>query len=200
MTNCDYLLSKDIKQNCTEPLLKGVEVRGALINKVDIAIGAIVFDATDPTHIIKTLPLSAGKRAYDVIQPAKNPFAGTKSDMEEGTYLNTMSHESQIVILDSGPDVANQIDALMNGEFVLILENKAKNMQSAKPGVSAFQIFGYHQGMRASAIASEKWSDDTRSGWLVTLKETQAPVSALYLYDTSYATTKAAFESLVVVG
>ena len=197
MNDCDYLLSRDIKPNCEEPLVKGIEKRGVLINRADIALGAVIRDAADPKHVITTLPLNAGKRGFEVIQPGKTPFSGTKTDMEEGTYGNTFAHEAPIVILDNGPEVAAQVDDLANGDYVLIIENISKGMM--RDGNSAFQIYGFHQGLRASAGTSEKWSDETRSGWSVTLKETQAPVSALYLHDTSYAKTKAAFESLMAI-
>ena len=153
MSNCDYLLSKDIKPNCDEPLVKGVEKRGVLINRADIEFGSIIRDPTDPKHIITTLPLTAGKRGYEVIQSGKTPFNGAKTDMEEGTYGNTFAHEVPVIVLDNGPEIAAQVDNLANGDYVLIIENRSKGLM--REGDSAFQIYGFHQGLRASAIASE---------------------------------------------
>lgn len=192
---CDALLARDIVVNCNEPITKGVERKGVIINFDDIKQGAVSFDEVDGVHVIKTMPLNTGKKGFRIIQPAKSPFAGTNTAMVTGTYGNTFTHQVGFVILDSGPDVAAAVDALANGKFVVILENTHKQMKAAKAGISAFQVYGFEQGLVANAITSEKWSDDARSGWAVTLEEAQAPTSAIYLYNTSYDTTKAQVES-----
>lgn len=198
-TTCDTLLSSDIIQNCTEPMVKGVEMTGVIINRADIDFSAITYD-TDDTHIIKALPLKTGKKGYKVVQPSKNPFNDTQSSMEEGTYANTFSHELHLVILDSGYNVAQAVEDLANGEYVVVLENKHKNSKDAtKPGNSAFQIYGLEQGMTASEMTSEKYSEDTNGGWAVTMTETGSPYAAQYLWTTSYAASKALFDSLTDV-
>ena len=79
-----------------------------------------------------------------------------------------------------------------------MLENKYKGLQKeANPGDAAFQVFGYYQGLTATTIENNKYSEDTEGGWTVTLEEQKAPKSALFLYKTSYEATKTAINTLM---
>lgn len=103
-----------------------------------------------------------------------------------------------MIILGNDPDVcANVIDGLATGEFVCILENKYKNTNKATtPGDSAFQIYGYYQGLKAATLENDKYSEDTEGGWNVVLTETKSPKSALFYFDTDLATTRTKLETL----
>nr|DAN89905.1 MAG TPA: hypothetical protein [Caudoviricetes sp.] len=194
---CDKLIQQDIIFKCKDPIVKGVESHGVIVNRNDIDYDATIFDA-DKTNVIKTLVLKSGKKAYEIYVPGKNPFTGTTSTMNEGTYLNTFNHTVAMVVLDSGPDVcANIIDGLANGDFVVILENKYKSLRKAgSPGDSSFQIYGWHQGLQATTLENDKYSEDTRGGWNVNLTETASPMSGMFLFNTDYDTTFASIESL----
>ena len=126
------------------------------------------------------------------------PFTGTTTSFVSGTYQNTFTNTVQFVVLDNGPDVCESvIDALANGRFVMILENTFKGLnKESNKGDAAFQIYGYTQGLAASAIENDKYSEDTNGGWLVTLQETKASKSGMFLYKSDYATTKKMFETL----
>ena len=104
-----------------------------------------------------------------------------------------------MVVLANDPDVcADVIDGLANGEFVVILENKAKSLDKEEnPGDSAYQIYGYYQGLKAAEFSNDKYSEETEGGWSISLQETKVPKSALFFYKTSYETTKAAVDALV---
>ena len=79
----------------------------------------------------------------------------------------------------------------------MILENKAKNLlKEENPGDSAFQIYGYYQGLKAAELSNDKYSEDTDGGWSVSLQETKVPKSALFYYKTDYDTTKTAIDTL----
>ena len=98
-------------------------------------------------------------------------------------------------MFDNGPEVANKvIDPLANGEFVVVAENRHKGTL----GASAFQVYGLKQGLRASAGSNDKYAEETNGGWLVTLTESRAPDSALFLGGASYSAVKALFDSLLV--
>ena len=98
-----------------------------------------------------------------------------------------------IAILDNGPEVAEDIiDGLANGSFVLILKNKHKGAD----GKAEYQMYGYYQRLKASAIENEKYSEDTDGGWLVTLHEDSVPKSALFYFNTDSTTTATQFETL----
>ena len=72
-----------------------------------------------------------------------------------------------------------------------------KNVHKGTSGKAEYQVYGYYQGLRASAIDNEKYSEDTDGGWLVTLQETSVPKSALFYFNTDSKTTETQFQSLL---
>lgn len=189
---CDSVISQDLAVDCANPLVRGVEPDGVIMNRGDVDFAKSVMDENNK-NIIKTLLLKAGKKAYAVQQQGANPFTGTQTSLVVGTYRNTFTNEVAIAVLDNGPEVAqNIIDGLANGTYLLILRNKHKGAD----GRSEYQVYGYYQGLKASAIANEKYSEDTDGGWLVTLQETSVPKSALFYFNTDAATTATQFEAL----
>lgn len=186
---CDSIIAKAIQANCENPIVKGLESTGAIINRDDIDFASCTVDGNKVTALV----LKSGKKAYQVAQEGSTPFTGAKTEMAVGTYRNTFTNEIPIAILDNGPEVAADIiDALANGTFVLILRNKHRGSD----GLSKYQIYGYYQGLRASAIANEKYSEDLEGGWLATLQEVGAPKSAIFLAASTEAATDTAYEAL----
>ena len=189
---CDSLIQKGIELNCESPIVTGVEPDGLIMNRSDIDFAKSVFDTTNK-NILTTLILKSGKKAYPIVQQGATPFTGAKTSLATGTYRNTFTNEVPIAVLDNGPDVAQKIiDGLANGSFVLILKNVHKGVK----GNAEYQVYGYFQGLHASAIENDKYSEDTDGGWLVTLQETSAPKSALFYFDTDSETTATKYETL----
>ena len=189
---CESLIAKAIDFACDDLIVRGLESDGLIINRSDIDFAATMFDAQNP-NIIKTLVLKTGKKGYEVNQLGNTPFTGVQSTLEVGTYRNTWTHDIPIVVLSNTPEVAHDIiDGLSNGTFVVILRNKFKGAT----GDAEYQVYGYTQGLVASEGTNDKYSDDTDGGWLITLQETGARQSAIFLFDTDAATTAAAYEAL----
>lgn len=189
---CESLIAKAIDFACDDIIVRGLESDGLIINRSDIDFAATVFDAQNP-NIIKTLVLKTGKKGYEVNQLGNTPFTGVQSTLEVGTYRNTWTHAIPIVVLSNTPDVAhNIIDGLSNGTFVVILRNKFKGTN----GDAEYQVYGYTQGLVASEGTNDKYSEDTDGGWIITLQETGARMSAMFLFNTDAETTAAAYESL----
>ncbi|UVX35841.1 MAG: hypothetical protein [Bacteriophage sp.] len=197
---CDNLIKKDIVPSCDDPITPGVEQEGIIANRADIDFSATTFNTTRK-NVIETLAMKSGKKAYKVVVYGGTPFTGTNTALATGTYRNTFTNTVNMVILANDPDVCGDIiDGLANGEFVVILENKAKGIQKEEnPGDSAFQVYGFYQGLKAAEISSDKYSEDTDGGWAISLTETKVPKSALFLYKTSYETTQKAVEALTAV-
>lgn len=195
---CDYMVKKDIQSDCDNPIVPGVEQEGVIINRKDIDFTTVAFNATRK-NVIETLALKQGKKGYKVVVLGSTPFTGTNTALAVGTYRNTFTNTVNMVVLANDPDVcADVIDGLANGEFVVILENKAKSLdKEGSPGDSAYQIYGYYQGLKAAELSNDKYSEETEGGWAVSLQETKVPKSALFFYKTSYETTKAAVDTLV---
>lgn len=194
---CDNLIKKDIVPSCDGPIVPGIEQEGVIANRADVDFAATTFNSTRK-NVIETLAMKSGKKAYKIVVYGGTPFTGTNIALATGTYRNTFTNTVNMVVLANSPDVCGDIiDGLANGEFVVVLENKSKDLQKEdNPGDSAFQVYGYYQGLKAAEISNDKYSEDTDGGWLVSLTETKVPKSALFLYKTSYETTKAAVDAL----
>lgn len=190
---CDFKLAQDIAGSCDNPQVAGLKNTGYLINYDDIDWDSLAKDSEN-SNIVETLMLKSGKRAYKVVVPGNTPFTGTQAALATGTYRNKFTKTASIVVLDSGPDVSkNVIDQLANGRFVFIFENKYQGADKK----NTFEIYGLEQGLSATEMTNEKYSEETDGGWAVTLEETGAPTSGLFLYKTSIQVTRAALESLV---
>lgn len=180
MALCDFLISADIQgYDCENPMVKGAKADGLIINRKDINLSGITYNTSDPFKIT-ALPLLQGKTAYDIVQGGKTPYTGSQQEMQEGTYQNTLTNTIQFVILNQGLTIANQIFALMNGEFVVVLQNNN----------GTYQVYGIEAGLRASAMVRELYNDDTLSGWLVTMTEENAVKGNLFIDATLYETLK----------
>lgn len=189
---CETLIAQDIAFGCDEMSVRGMEADGVIINREDVDFASCVIDSTN-NNIIKQLVLKSGKHGYEVAQLGNTPFTGLVSNLNVGTYRNTWTHDIPLAVLANDPSVCkNIIDALSNGNFVLVLRNKNKGAN----GDGEYQVFGYHQGCRASAGTNDKYSEDTEGGWLITLQEQNAPKSGMFLWNTDAATTATQYESL----
>lgn len=189
---CESIIAHDIDWPCTDLITKGLKSDGIIINREDVDFANCVMDSSNP-NIIKTLALKSGVYGYLVNQLGNTPFTGTQSTLEVGTYRNTWTHQIPLVVLNNGPAVAKEIiDGLTNGTFVVILRNKHGEGTNAE-----FQVYGYTQGLVASEGTNDKYSDDTDGGWIITLQETGARLSAMFLWDTNASTTEAAYEALL---
>ena len=192
MADCESLIKKDIDTNCDTPVTRGLEANAVIINRSDIDFAKSVF-ATGKSNVLEALVLKTGKKGYKCFVPGKTPFTGTKTSLNVGTYVNTFNSEFAIVILDNGPETCESIiDGLANGTFVVVYENKHKGTTKD----AAFQVSGFYQGMTATTLENDKYSEETEGGWKAVLTEERAPKSGLFLHKTDYETTKALFDSL----
>lgn len=186
---CDYAIAQDIAVSCKNPQKSGMQNKGWLINYDDVDWATLA--QTD--NVVSKLALLQG-RAYEVVIPGKTPFTGTQTALVVGTYLNKFTKTVSIVILNSGPDVSkNVIDQLANGRFIFIGENKYRGAEDK----NTFEIFGLEQGLTASEMTNDKYSEDTDGGWAATLTEENAPSSGIFFFTESLAATRAALASLV---
>ena len=186
---CDYAIAQDIAVSCENPQKSGMQNKGWLINYDDVDWATLA--QTD--NIVSKLALLQG-RAYEVVIPGKTPFTGTQTALVVGTYLNKFTKTVSIVVLNSGPDVSkNVIDQLANGRYIFIGENKYRGADDK----NTFEIFGLEQGLTASEMTNDKYSEDTDGGWAVTMTEDNAPSSGIFFFTESLAATRAALASLV---
>lgn len=191
--NCDYKLAADLAASCAETSVAGLRNNGWIINTDDVDFDSCTRDESNPS-ILSALVLKTGKKAYRMYVPGKTPFTGTNKAFVAGTYRNKFTKTVGLVILNNGPQVVNDIiNPLANGSFIVILENK----YAGKNGQNTFEVYGFEQGLTASAMADDKYSEETDGGWSATLEETNAPNAGIFLFNESVKTTRAAIDSLV---
>lgn len=198
MGYCDGLITQGIEPKCDDPVVAGIEQEGIIVNRSDIDFANVEWNETSK-NVIKTLPLKEGAgKAYKIVVPTNQPFNGTTTELAEGTNRNSFTNTLAFTVLDNGPEVCeNIIDGLATGKFVVIYENVYKNMnKTTNKGDSAFQVVGYYQGLKATTLSNDKYSEDTEGGWSIVLTEEKAPKSALFMYNTDYKTTKEQIDSL----
>lgn len=174
MALCDFIITQDIVgYDCDNPPVKGVEAKGVLINRQDIdyadeTTGATPFDLNFVHGMCK-----CDTHGYAVYQSGKTPFNGTQQEMVEGANANTITNTLQLVVLKQDEDWAEQLFALMNGEFVAILKNKDGREQ----------VYGYEAGLHCTGAVRELYNDDTLSGWQITFTEEGAAKGSLFAPD-----------------
>lgn len=190
---CDYKLAADMVADCANSSVGGIKNHGVIVNFDDIDFDSCS-RSEDNRFIIDSMVLKSGKKGYRIFIPGKKPFSGTNTAMVDGTYRKKFTKSIGIVILDNGPEVVRDIiDPLANGKFVVILENQF----AGKDKKNTFQVFGFEQGLSATALTDDKYSEETDGGWAATLEESQAPSPALYLFNEDVATTRTALDSIV---
>ena len=190
----------DVSMDCSNPITSGIERRAVIVNRADIDFANVTFNTSRP-NVVEALPLKTGKRGYSVRVDGDTPFTGTAVNMEKKTYRNVFTNTFSFTVLGNDPDLSRSvIDALTNGDFVVVFENKYKNInKESNKGDSTYQIMGLRQGLNAETIACDKYSEDTDGGWAITLTESNVAESALFLYKTDLSTTEALFNSLTDV-
>lgn len=194
--NCNGIITQALSETCKNHPF-GFEKEGIIINRSDINFGGITY-AASKTDIVTAMPLKSGKVGYKIVQFGTKPFNGTKkSGVSKESAPGKMTKTVQFFIPDHDPAVDEGfVDALLNGEFVMILEHKDKNETTNN---AAFEIFGMHNGLHFTNIEQDTYGD-YGSGWLVTMEETEAPASSVYLFDTSYTATKTKFDAYLSSG
>lgn len=182
MSECVKYVLAGIERNCANPVQKGVEKTGWIVNRdhVDL-INSVVAGSK-----ITTLAFNDDapeKPLFPIVIAGKTPFNGLKSSLVVGAYSNSWTKEAPIVILDTGAAVVeNVINPLTaaDSSFILIVENKFKG----KDGDNAYEVYGYDQGLVASAGENDKYNEECDGGWKVTLTEEAAAHAALFLEPT----------------
>lgn len=185
-TPCSALLAENIASDCDNPRVAGYEQIGLIFNKDEIDYSALVVDASNP-RIIKTIAAKTGKKPFVVYNNKNNPlpFNGTQTafNADNDRYDKTLQFYVEGI---GGQNAADVIEPLKGGDYIVILQRKDHR------GDGSFQVFGYQAGLKAS----EQVQDEDTGYWLVTMTCSEPSAEVAY-FDTDYATTKSAFDTLL---
>ena len=189
-TPCTNLLAQSLATSCTEPRIKGYEAIGLAINRADIDWANITTDANNP-RIVTSLPLLATKKAAVIYNSKKNPlpFDGTQT-----TYNRDADAYDKVVQFyfeGIGGAAGKAVEALKDGDYVVILERKSKYT------AGGFQIFGYQKGLSAGNEGGAMVQDEATGYWLITMA-TQEPWAEIELrINDDHEETKVVFDTFV---
>lgn len=186
-TPCTNLLAQSLATACTEPRIKGYEAIGIIINRADIDWATVTTDANNP-RIVTALPLLATKKAAVIYNSKKNPlpFDGTQT-----TYNRDADAYDKVVQFyyeGIGAAASKAVEALKDGDYVVILERKSKY------DVGSFQLFGYQKGLSAGNEGGAMVQDEATGYWLITMA-TQEPWAEIEFNVSTYAATKTAVKA-----
>ncbi len=184
--NCTTTLERNIMNDCTEPHAKGVEKTFYFISRNAIDWGRSTRDG----FIISSIVATATGRGYKVRNPMNAIPAITITD-DNPDVDASWTKSLPVYLLADSPENAAAILGLKQDEYVCIYENKEKG----ESGKQAFGVIGWEQGAKGVDLNLDK-SSDTGGGWAGTIVETGAPTPNIFFWETDYATTKAALESL----
>lgn len=194
LTLCGASISGNIKPDCDNIITPGLEQIGVILNRNDIS--SWTESSTNP-NIIEAIGQKTGTKGYVIYQMGNQPFNGTSVAFEEGSVVNTFTNTCSFVILDNGPDVCKDVvDNLANGTFVVLFKNKFSEKDASGNHPGYWQIMGKERGLKATGIDCDKYSDDTNSGWQITLTETKSTKSGIFFFDTDDATTDSSVQAL----
>lgn len=192
LIDCLNELSLDLYFDCNYLPIKGFNYDGVLINRADIDFDTITYKANSHNHTLTNLPVKSGKRGYLVQQPKNAPYNGTQITMEEGAFMNTFTKELHLIVFGEDEVSVSYIsEQFANGEFVAVLRRREPN------GKIAYVIYGLENGLRATEITQDFYSDDTMGNPAVVLTETGANAYEKFLDAGSEAQTETLLETLI---
>lgn len=182
MALCDFVITQNIAGiDCSNPPVKGVERVGVLINRADVDFTHMTLGGSGKSDFYVNIAqdpevLKCDTQAYKIIQTGKQPFNGTQQEMVEGANVNTITNTVQFVVLKQDEEWAEQLFALVNGEFIALLANKD----------GTFQVYGYETGLHCTGAVRELYSDDNLAGWVLTFTEEGAVRGNLFTDSTGF--------------
>lgn len=187
-TPCLSTLADSISQDCDNPRVSGYEDTALIFNRNDIDWSSVTTDANNP-RIITSFSLKEGKTPYVIYNPRVNPapFNGSNTSFTQDTskYTKTVQFYYEGI---GGAASMNVVEPLANGSYIVLLQRKDHR------GDGSFQLVGYQSGL----VATAQVQDEETGYWLMTMN-TDEPFADVAYLDTDYATTKAAFDSMLTL-
>jgi hypothetical protein len=187
-TPCLGVLADNISTDCDNPRVQGYEQIGLIFNRSDIDWTAVTYDSSNP-RIVKTLAMASGATPFVIYNSRSNPlpFNGTTTvfNSDNNRYDKTVQFYFEGIGGEAAMDV---VEPLKGGQYVILLQRKDHR------GDGSFQLIGMQTGLVATA---QEQNEDT-GYWLMTMGCSE-PSAEIAFLDTDYATTKAAFDTLLAL-
>ena len=191
-TSCAATIADNIAKDCAKPLAGGYTGRGVLIDLADAA-PTFTVSGTNP-RIITAITLAAGKK-LSVIDNVFSPQPLTGSNSQSNTDDGMMKFRKTLVlsIPKRGAKASKElVEPTFQSPlgYVAVLEKKDRN------GDGSFEVIGYEQGLVANADGIVRNEYENGGCTMVTMSTNEVNFENVF-YDTDYATTLSAFETLL---
>lgn len=189
-TSCITNIAQSIQGSCDKPIVPGYTGRGVLIDLSKNPTWTV--DAQNPRMITNVAMTSPAKFvAIDNVWNESFTGSNTASNADNGRSAFTKTFTFRVPL--RGAEVSKDIiEPLMNSSlgFAVILEKDDRS------GDGSFEVVGYLKGLKANADGITRNEYENGADWMITMSTTEQ-FAEVVLFDTDYATTLTAFETML---
>ena len=189
-SSCAGSLAANIAKDCAHPMAGGYTGRGLLIPLTNTLTFAV--DASNP-RIITGISMGAGEKlaVIDNVWPSAFNESNTQSNADGGRPKYAKTFAFRIPLRGAGTS-KNIVEPLMESPlgYIAVLEKKDR------VGDGSYEIIGYGQGLTVNPDGIMR-NENENDGDIVVTMSCNEQYFEVTLFDTDYATTKAAFETLM---
>lgn len=188
--SCAGSLAANIAKDCAHPMVGGYTGRALLIPLTNTLTFAV--DAQNPRIITGiTMGQSDKLAVIDNVWPSAFTDSNTQSNADGGRPKYAKIFAFRIPLRGAGVS-KDIVEALMDSPlgFIAVLEKKDR------VGDGSYEIVGYGQGLTVNPDGIMR-NENEKDGDIVVTMSCNEQFFEVTLFDTDYATTKAAFESLM---
>lgn len=189
-TSCITNIAQSIQGSCDKPIVPGYTGRGVLIDLSKNPTWTV--DAQNPRMITNVTMTSPAKFvAIDNVWNESFTGSNTASNADNGRSAFTKTFTFRVPL--RGAEVSKDIiEPLMNSSlgFAVILEKDDRS------GDGSFEVVGYLKGLKANADGITRNEYENGADWMITMSTTEQ-FAEVVLFDTDYATTLTAFETML---
>jgi hypothetical protein len=178
--------------NCADPLTPGIRKRLIGFNYDDIA--DVQYNVTK-TNVIESITLASGTQGW-VFEGIKQSIVPTQ-ELVPQTASNGWKHGVLQSLFDVSSEQKLNIQGMANKGTVWVVENANDSSNSD----SIFEVYGLGRGLEAETITRSPVDSESGAAYVIQLSTPAeggnevVPVESWF--DTDYATTLAAVESLL---
>ena len=188
--SCAGNLAANIAKDCAHPMAGGYTGRGLLIPLTNTLTFAV--DGTNP-RIITGITMGVGEKlaVIDNVWPSAFNESNTQSNADNGRLVYGKTFAFRIPLRGAGTskDIVEPLTDAPLG-YLAVLEKKDRI------GDGSYEVVGYGQGLTVNPDGIMR-NENENDGDIVVTMSCEEQFFEVTLFDTDYATTKAAFETLM---
>ena len=192
--SCAATISDNIAKDCDKPLVPGYTGRGVLI---DLSGNPTITQSGTNPRTITAVALGVGVKCAVI----DNSFGGQPlngTNVQSNTDDGMMKYRKTVVVQipQRGSEISKAVVEPMSQNplgYMAILEKKDRS------GNGSFEVVGFEQGLTANEDGITR-NEYENGGCTVATLSCNESMYEYAFFDTDYATTLAAFETLLALG